>query len=177
VCHKRFDFVKYAILREGNARDDAEEVTGRLLLCFRLKHDRKVGHYAFVRRLKHAPRDANTHFARMEVEKAINAGGVRSPAAPRLGQLWTWATVTSVGSESQGREDARYEVVPAESLHTTVCMMPKWRRESADWDVSTGVWENPYLLESRVRPPFRKCTCMSTNTTDPSSSDEEDMDE
>ena len=168
---KRFDFVKYNVLREGGGADDMEELTGRLMLAFRVKCRSWLGDFAFIRRLKEAPRRHGTHFALMDAEKAINRGGVRSPAAARLGKLWTWATLAQSGA--RGLEDPRYDVVPAEALHTTVCMMPKWRKDTADWEVASGVWENPYLLESRVRPPFVACTCTCNQEGILSSSDEE----
>ena len=70
----------------------------------------------------------------------------------KLGDLWTWAT-------SHTASRGKFVVIPAQIILQTVPMMPKWREQTHGWSVQTGVFQNSYLLDPRLRPPFTACQC------------------
>ena len=72
----------------------------------------------------------------------------------KLGRLWTW--------KKSGTHPV-FAVKAAKDIRETACLMPRWKGDTAEWDVENGVYENRTLIDSRTnraRPPFKtKCDC------------------
>ena len=71
--------------------------------------------------------------------------------APQVGRLWTWA---KIGTQPV------FAVKAAKDIKETACLMPRWKGETAEWDVEHGVYENRTMMDARRRPLFKeKCDC------------------
>ena len=68
----------------------------------------------------------------------------------KLGVLWTWDT-----SERGGA----FKVLPGSRVLQSVPMMPRFKKDTAEYSMDIGMHENPFTLDSRARPPYTKCKC------------------
>ena len=133
---------------------------GCIMLIFRIVHaDLKPEGYrdfALVSIMQLANRSAAGPFPRFDSENRCQGSHLDdSDANNKLGRLWTWKLQ---------REQRTYRVLSANEILGTVAIMPRFQQGSDKWSISTGVYENRYLLDSRARPPFRaECPCAARN--------------
>ena len=180
----RYDFIKYEDPDfdepdgcpdpEGWDAPDSEKPSfkiGCIMLVFRVAlnpKEPKVGRdFVLVREMALADRRPDGPFPRLASEEpakppaAQGAGGVGQSADDykwddpeaknKLGRLWTWA---KIGTEPV------FAVKAAKDIKETACLMPRWKGETAEWDVEHGVYENRTMMDARRRPPFKeKCDC------------------
>lgn len=162
TCTLRFDCVKYADAEQlGRAASNPNSGTaaygiGCIMLIFRIVHaDLKPEGYrdfALVCIMQVANRSAAGPFPRFDSENRCEGAHLDDPNTNhKLGRLWTWKLL---------REQRTYRVLSANEILETVAIMPRFQQGSEKWSISTGVYENRYLLDSRARPPFRsECPC------------------
>lgn len=127
---------------------------GRLMLVFKLElpetQPTTATELCLVRKMALKPRGAPPRTQYLAAEKRTT----HDELGPhnKLGDLWTWAT-------SHTASRGKFVVIPAQIILQTVPMMPKWREQTHGWSVQTGVFQNSYLLDPRLRPPFTACQC------------------
>ena len=68
----------------------------------------------------------------------------------KLGVLWMWDT-----SERGGA----FKVLPGSRVLQGVPMMPRFKKDTAEYSMESGMFENPFTLDNRVRPPYTPCKC------------------
>ena len=66
------------------------------------------------------------------------------PTNPKLGHLWAW--------DRQTRRPV-YKILTVKDVHETKAIMPYWQEGTAKWSISTGVYENKFLMNDRTCPP------------------------
>ena len=125
---------------------------GVLMLAFQVKcakwdppHKRD---FAFVRCLKRPKRSTSSAFSLLEVEKRVR--GEDSDVTEKLGKLWTWDNSVRGG---------QYKVLPVEKILHSLPLMPTFKPNSREYSIDKGMYENPFKLCSRERPPFDWCRC------------------
>ena len=108
--------------------------------------------FALVCIMQVANRSAAGSFPRFDSENRCQGAHLDDTNTNnKLGRLWTWKVQ---------REQRTYRVLSANEILETVAIMPRFQQGSDKWSISTGVYENRYLLDSRARPPFRaECPC------------------
>ena len=111
--------------------------------CERAQRD-----FAFVRCLKRPKRSASSAFSLLEVEKRVR--GEDSDVTEKLGKLWTWDNSVRGG---------QYKVLPVEKILHSLPLMPRFKPNSCEYSIDKGMYENPFKLCSRERPPFDWCRC------------------
>ena len=87
-------------------------------------------------------------FSLLEVEKRVR--GEDSDVTEKLGKLWTWDNSVRGG---------QYKVLPVEKILHSLPLMPRFKPNSCEYSIDKGMYENPFKLCSRERPPFDWCRC------------------
>ena len=104
--------------------------------------------FVLVRRLKRAPRSGRDAFPVDACEKRVV--GHHEGTKDKLGVLWTWDT-----SERGGA----FKVLPGSRVLQSVPMMPRFKKDTAEYSMESGMFENPFTLDNRARPPYTPCKC------------------
>ena len=111
--------------------------------------------FVLVRRLKRAPRSGRDAFPVDACERRVvgHHRGVLldvEGTKDKLGVLWTWDT-----SERGGA----FKVLPGSRVLQSVPMMPRFKKDTAEYSMESGMFETPFTLDNRVRPPYTPCKC------------------
>ena len=111
--------------------------------------------FVLVRRLMRANRPATGRRAYEACEKRatghykgvlLDQEGVKD----KLGVLWTWETCERGGA---------CKVLPGSQVLQSVPMMPRFKKDTAEYSMESGMFENPFTLDNRARPPYTLCKC------------------
>ena len=102
-----------------------------------------------------APRSGRDAFPVDACEKRVvgHHGGVLldvEGTKDKLGVLWTWDT-----SERGGA----FKVLPGSRVLQSVPMMPRFKKDTAEYSMESGMFETPFTLDNRARPPYTPCKC------------------
>ena len=138
---------------------DANRQLGVLQLAFQAETEAwgvpYARDFAFVRSLARAPRGPNTGFPYLEVEKRITGRGNgvaydRADTTDKLGALWTW---------DKNARGAVFKVLSAFEVNNSLPLMPRFADKTCNYSMELGMYENPFVLDGRERPPYRTCEC------------------
>ena len=129
---------------------------GVLMLAFQVKcaargkpHKRDFG---FVRCLRRPARTQAAGYPLLDVEKYVR--GDEEGARGKLGALWTWDNSARGG---------QYKVLPVDKILHSLPLMPRFKPNTTEYSIDKGMYENPFKLCSRERPPFTWCRCREEN--------------
>lgn len=160
--NRRFDVIEWRETEEGqqaNMADDSEadgggsQRMGVLILAIRVCFAQGPRDLAFVRCLRPTKREGAGCVPYQECEKAHLAPLCdRAGTKDKLGKLWSW--------DNRARGGV-FVVIEAKQILHSVPMLPRFVGTQATWDMSNGMYRNPFVLDARDRPPYQTtCKCI-----------------
>ena len=123
------------------------------MLAFRVQFDGEWRDLAFVRCLRLTRRTGTrVEVPYLDAERPYYVPTCdRTGTTDKLGKLYTWDDAARGGV---------FVVIDAKEILHSFAMAPRYTANSAVWNMQQGMFRNPFVLDSRERPPYSgKCPC------------------